>query len=39
MKITIMASLLAKWDMNINACQMGWFIVVNVKFSIRDDNI
>jgi hypothetical protein len=32
MKITIMASLLAKWDMNVNTCQIGCFIVVKVKF-------
>ena len=38
MKITIMASLLAKWDMNINACQIGCFIVEKEKFSILDDN-
>jgi hypothetical protein len=38
MKITIMASLLAKWDMNINACQIACFIVVKVKFPIRNDN-
>ena len=38
MKITIVASLFAKGNMNINTCQMIVVVLVNLKYLVWNEN-
>jgi hypothetical protein len=38
MKITIVASLFAKGNMNINTCQMIVVVLVNLKYRVWNEN-